>query len=459
MKFYGKVKRAHFVGIGGTGMSGIAELCLAHGLKVSGSDLKDSAVIEHLRSRGAQITVGHSAAEVEGADVVVYSGAVYADNPALLRARELGLPVVARAEMLAELMHLTYAILVAGSHGKTTVSSMIADLLTRGGADPTVVIGGRLGRLGSGARLGASQLTVAEADESDGSFLMMRPTVCVITNIDREHLDHYGSYEKLLAAYVDFAARVPFFGRIILCGDDPGARSIIPSLRRPVTTYGTTADCDVRIEGIALSGLTSRFTLVNGGGARQAVELTIPGHHNVLNAAAALIAAAEVGLPWSAATPLIADFHNADRRFDLKGEAGGVTVYDDYGHHPTEIRATLAAARAAFPGRRLLVAFEPHRYSRTELLFNEFTTAFADCDRLYLTEIYPAGEPARPVSGKALAAAIAAQGMAVEFVPAASDLPARLRDDCRPGDVVFTLGAGAITQAGPGLLALLGGAS
>jgi UDP-N-acetylmuramate--alanine ligase len=457
MKFYGKLKRAHFVGIGGSGMSGIAELCLAHGLKVTGSDLKESGAVEHLRQKGAQVAVGHSAAEVEGADVVVFSGAVRGDNPALLRARELGLPVVARAEMLAELMRLTYAILVAGSHGKTTVTSMIADVLTRGGADPTVVIGGRLGRMGSGARLGASQLTVAEADESDGSFLMMRPTVCVITNIDREHLDHYGSFEKLLAAYVDFANQVPFFGRIIVCGDDPAARSILPSLRRPVTTFGEGPDNEVRIEGISLEGLNSRFTLLNGGGAKQPVTLTVPGRHNVLNGAAALIAAAEVGLGWGAAAPLIADFHNADRRFDLKGEAGGVTVYDDYGHHPTEIKATLAAARAAFPNRRLVVAFEPHRYSRTELLFSEFTTAFQDCDVLYITEIYPAGETARPVSGQALAAAIAAKGPAAQFVPAAADLPARLKKDCRPGDVVFTLGAGTITQAGPRLLQLLEG--
>ena len=453
MKFYGKIKRAHFIGIGGSGMSGIAELCLAHGLSVTGSDAKESEAVERLRALGAIIAIGHHEEEADGADVVVYSSAIALDHPALARAHALGIAVIPRAEMLAELLRLSYAVLVAGSHGKTTVTSMIADLLTRGGLDPTVVIGGRLGRMGSGARLGASHLTVAEADESDGSFLLLRPSVCVITNIDREHLDHYGSYERLLAAYVDFANQAPFFGRILLCADDPGARSILGSLRRPVTTYGTTDDCDLQIESMALQGVGARFRLRGPAGAAE-FSLSLPGRHNVLNAAAALGAAAEVGLSWEKAAPLLENFHNADRRFEFKGEARGVSVYDDYGHHPTEVMATLAAARAAFPGRRLIAAFEPHRYSRTHLCFAEFTRAFGDCDQLFLTEIYPAGEAPRPgITGRALAGAIAASGRPVEFVATVGELPERLAAEVRAGDVVLTLGAGTITGVGPQLLA------
>lgn len=452
MKFYGKITRAHFIGIGGSGMSGIAELCLAHGLSVTGSDAKESEAVERLRGLGAIIVIGHHEEEADGADVVVYSSAIAHNHPALVRAQALNIAVIPRAEMLAELLRLSYAVLVAGSHGKTTVTSMIADLLTRGGLDPTVVIGGRLGRMGSGARLGASQLTVAEADESDGSFLLLRPAVCVITNIDREHLDHYGSYDRLLAAYVDFANQAPFFGRILLCVDDPGARSILGSLRRPVTTYGTTADCDLQIEALALAGLGARFRLRGLSGSAE-FSLSLPGRHNVLNAAAALGAAAEVGLSWEKAAPLLDNFHNADRRFEFKGEARGVSVYDDYGHHPTEVMATLAAARAAFPGRRLIAAFEPHRYSRTQLCFAEFTRAFDDCDRLFLTEIYPAGEaPRSGITGRALANAIAAAGRPVEFVATVGELPARLAAEVKAGDVVLTLGAGAITGVGPQLL-------
>lgn len=458
---YRKIQRIHFVGVGGIGMCGLAELLQSQGYHVSGSDLREGPTVRRLRDLGVRVEVGHSAEHVQDADVVVFSTAVPADNPELRLAEQRKIPVIRRAEMLAEVMRLKDGIAVAGSHGKTTVTSLVAHVLDAAGLDPTAVIGGRV--LGSaadhevtGARLGHGDLIVAEADESDGSFLRLTPVIAVVTNIDPEHLDHYGSEAALRDAFISFANRIPFWGVTILCLDHPGVQAILPSLTRRVTTYGFSSQADLVGYDLERSGWGMRFQVRQRGEKLGAVELALAGRHNVANALAAIAVALELEVPFSAAAEALGAFGGIERRFQLKGEVLGVRVVDDYGHHPAEVRATLAAARAVHDGR-VSVVFQPHRYSRTRDLLGEFATAFNDADRLIVTDVFAAGEA--PIAGAdtpALVDAIRAHGHRdVHHVPALDDIPDALVPDLRAGDLVITLGAGSIVQLGPKLLAAL----
>jgi len=458
---FANLQRVHFVGIGGIGMSGIAEVLLNLGYKVSGSDLKISPVTERLQSLGALISEGHSAANIAGAGVVVISSAVRGDNPEVLAAREQHIPVIPRAEMLAELMRLKYGIAVGGMHGKTTTTSMIAALLAAGGLDPTVVVGGRVDAMGSNARVGKSQYLVAEADESDRSFLKLSPIVAVVTNIDREHLDCYRDLRDVEQTFVEFMDRVPFYGIVIACNDDEALRLLLPSVRRRVLTYGTREDSDFFItdqayergsgDGTALSRFTVRYRNAELG----EFHLHVPGEHNVRNATAAIAVGVGLDVPITKIREALEQFNGVDRRFQVKGRTNGVTVIDDYGHHPTEIRATLAAARQCGFGR-VHVIFQPHRYTRTQLLMDEFATSFGDADSIALLDIYPAGEPPIPgITSEALADRIAATGKPAQ--PAASFAGA-VQLACataQPGDMILTLGAGNVSQLGVLLLQAL----
>jgi UDP-N-acetylmuramate--alanine ligase len=453
------IERIHFVGVGGAGMSGLAEVLLTLGYAVSGSDLEDGPVLERLRALGARVSVGHRGEHAADADVVVVSSAVGPGNPEVASAERRGVPVIPRAEMLGELMRLKDGIAVAGSHGKTTTTSLVAHVLTEAGLDPTAVIGGRVtfgGSERSGAKLGAGPWLVAEADESDGSFLRLAPVIAVVTNIEPEHLDHYGSVEALLAAFAAFAGRVPFWGRAILCLDHPGVQAILPRVSRRVVTYGFSAQADwVALEPEASPG-GMRFRVRRGRERLGSVHLPLHGGHNVLNALAALAVAAELDVPFERAAGALATFAGVERRFEAKGSVGAIRVVDDYGHHPTEVRATLAAARGIHSGR-LVVVFQPHRYTRTRDLFDDFAAAFHDADLLVVTEIYAAGEPKLPgVEARALAEAIAARGhRAVRFVPDLERIPEALVPELRDGDLVLTLGAGSVGRLGPRLLAAL----
>ncbi|MHB8417408.1 MAG: UDP-N-acetylmuramate--L-alanine ligase [Myxococcales bacterium] len=454
--FRNKKPRIHFVGVGGIGMSGIAEVLLNLGYQVSGSDLRASDLTERLGALGGRIEVGHRREHVEGVDVVVVSSAVRPDNPEVLAAREKGIPVIPRAEMLAELMRLKSGIAVAGSHGKTTTTSMVAQVLAAAGLDPTAVVGGRLNNLGSNAKLGKSEWMVVEADESDGSFLRLTPVLAVVTNVDPEHLDHYGDAERLRAAFLEFINRVPFYGLAILCLDHPVVQGLLPQVTKRHVTYGLAPQADYRAEHIELSGFRSVFQAFRRQEPLGAFELAMVGGHNVQNALAAVAVADELAIPIGVTREALAAFRGVDRRFTVRGEAGGVTVVDDYGHHPAEVRATLAGARAAF-GRRLVVLFQPHRYSRTRDLLEEFATAFNDADALVAMEIYPAGEEPIPgVSGAALAEAVRRHGHRdVTFAADRGAALAALLERLRPGDIALTLGAGDVTRAGPELLAAL----
>ena len=446
-----KKHHVHFVGIGGIGMSGIAEVLLNMGYVVSGSDLAESESTRRLTRFGATIAIGHVPQNVgEGIDVVVISSAVKMSNPEVARARELRIPVIARAEMLAELMRMKLGIAVAGTHGKTTTTSFIAEVLARAGLDPTVVIGGKLRALGTNARLGQGKLLVAEADESDGSFLMLSPTVAVVTNIDPEHLDHFGTIEEVESAFLSFVHRVPFYGRAILCLDHPRVRAMLPNVRKPYVTYGTTPDADWVASNVVVDGLVTRFDVRNGDTDYGRVELQMPGRHYALNALAAAIAACEVGVSFATVREALAQFGGIHRRFEVLGEASNILVVDDYGHHPEEVRATLRAAREGFARRRLIVAFQPHRFSRTRDLFDDFLTAFDDADKLFLTEIYAAGEERiEGVSGELLFQALKRRGhLDVEYRPTREAIGAALLDALRPGDLLVVLGAGDITKTG-----------
>ena len=460
--FRNRQVKVHFVGIGGIGMSGIAELLLNLGYRVSGSDLRESEITQRLGSLGGTIHVGHSAQNVAAdVDVVVTSSAVkQTQNPESLEARTRGIPVIPRAEMLAELMRLKEGVAIAGSHGKTTTTSLIATVLAHAGLDPTAVVGGKLNALGSNAKLGRGELMVVEADESDGSFLRLSPTIAVITNIDAEHLDHYGSVEALQSSFVEFADRVPFYGLAVMCLDHPVVQQLIPRVGKRVVTYGLSPQADFRAEHVQLGPFLSRFLVSYRGKRLGEVQLKMVGAHNVLNALATCAVAHELSIPFEKVQEGLASFAGVQRRFTVRGEAKGALVVDDYGHHPAEIRATLAGARASFPERRLVVAFQPHRYTRTRDLLGDFATAFNDADALLLTEIYAAGEePLHGVSGARLAEAVQACGHRdVEFVAERSSLAARLAARVREGDLVITLGAGDITHAGDELLALLAGA-
>jgi UDP-N-acetylmuramate--alanine ligase len=457
----------HFVGIGGIGMSGIAELLANLGYAVSGSDAKRSDVTARLESAcGVVVFEGHEAANVGDADVVVYSSAVKPANPEIVEAARRAIPVIPRAEMLAELMRLRFSIAVAGSHGKTTTTSMIALVLERAGLDPTAVIGGRLSAFGSNARLGQGSYMVAEADESDRSFLMLLPSIAVMTNIDHEHMDTYGSFAELQRAFVDFANKVPFYGSVIACVDDPHVREVCPSITRRVITYGLDASAaGVEVPAIGASGVTlgafgGRCTVHRRVGGDDTVlgtlELSVPGRHNLQNALAAVAVAGELGIDFASVAATLREFHGAERRFERIGEADGVLVVDDYGHHPTEIAAVLAAARVTL-GRRLLVAFQPHRYTRTERLMQQFGAAFAEADEIVLTDIYAASEEPIPgVTVEVLADAVArASGRPVRIVKSVDHLAEELAAAARPGDAVLTLGAGSIAAVPRRLLAAL----
>ena len=443
---YGSTHRIHFIGVGGAGMSGIAEVLLNMGYQVSGSDLKAGEARDRLVRAGGRIVLGHAASNIEGAQVVVYSTAVPPDNPELAAARELGIPVISRAEMLAELMRMKFGVAVAGAHGKTTTTSMIAAVLARGGLDPTIVVGGRLHALGSNARLGQGQFLIAEADESDGSFLRLSPAVAVITNVDREHLDHYQDFDAVLQAFVYFANRVPFYGVAVLCADDPQVRRLVPKITKRTLFYGTLPETDVRATEIRLLPSGARFRVEAFGREAGEIEIHAPGRHNVLNALAAVTVGLEVQVGFGHIAEALGAFKGVSRRFETRGEAGGVQVVDDYGHHPTEIRATLAAARGL--GKRVLVVFQPHRYSRTALLRQEFGSAWADADRVWVLDIYAAGE--KPIAGVTahtiVESAHAAGAPQVAYAASAAEAAAAVAAEAQPGDLVLTLGAGDVSK-------------
>ena len=445
-KLFKEPRRIHFVGIGGVGMSGIAEVLLTLGHQVSGSDLGESDTTRRLIARGASITYGHRADVVTpDVDVVVISSAVKYANPEVAQARALKIPVIPRAEMLAELMRLKYGIAVAGTHGKTTTTSLIATILARAGMDPTTVIGGVLQQTGSNARLGQSELLVAEADESDGTFLMLSPVIAVVTNIDPEHLDFYGDMDRVRSAYLEFMNRVPFYGLSVLCLDSVNVRALLPQVRKRVVTYGTTDDCDYVARDLCVIGMETMCDVVRNGELLGALRLRLPGRHHALNAVAAIAVATQLGVPFETAVEALREFGGIHRRFELCGEAGGVMVVSDYGHHPTEIRATLAAAREGF-GRRLVVCFQPHRFTRTRDLFGEFLDAFDAADHLVLTDIYAAGEePVDGLSGEVLFWALKRRGhLEVSYVPRREDLVDELKPLLQVGDLVVVLGAGNI---------------
>jgi UDP-N-acetylmuramate--alanine ligase len=452
--------RVHFVGIGGIGMSGIAEVLLNLGYQVSGSDLKESEVTRRLVSLNARIAYGHREENLADVDVVVVSSAVKKDNPEVVAARRKKIPVIPRAEMLAELMRLKYAVAIAGSHGKTTTTSMVATVLNAAGLDPTAVVGGKVNVLGSNAKLGKSELMVVEADESDGSFLHLHPAISVVTNIDPEHMDHYRTLDALKDAFVEFCNRVPFYGLNVLCLDHPNVQALLPRLEKRFVTYGSSHAADYRLEGVTLDGFSTRFEAFRRDESLGDFTVRMVGAHNAMNALAVIAVAEELHVPLEVVRAALADFGGVQRRFTVRGEANGITVVDDYGHHPAEVKATLAGARKAF-GRRLVVAFQPHRYTRTRDLFEDFCSAFNDADVLFLTGIYAAGEePIEGVSSERLAEALRAHGHPdVTMVPRRADLVAAMVGRLVPGDLVLTLGAGDITHTGPELLAALGGAS
>ena len=449
----------HFIGIGGIGMSGIAEILLTMGYSVSGSDLRSSAATERLAALGATIYVGHVESNAAACDVVVASSAVNPANPEVQEARRRKTPVIQRAEMLAELMRLKYGIAVAGMHGKTTTTSMIAAVLAGGGLDPTVVVGGRVDALGSNARLGTSQYLVAEADESDRSFLKLSPVLAVVTNLDREHMDCYSSMEDVDAAFVEFMDRLPFYGAATCCMDNERLRGILPRVRRKVYTYGESADADFRLEMLpGRPDCHARFEVNAKGLLLGPFTLHVPGRHNVLNATAAVSVGVQLGISMEEIAQGLATFRGVDRRFQVKGIVCGVTVVDDYGHHPTELRATLQAAKDC-KYRRIHVVFQPHRYTRTRDLMTEFAEAFGDADTVEVLDIYAASEePIAGVTGKVLAGEIARAsdgGKRVEYAASVGEAVARLVEVAEPGDVVMTLGAGSVSGIAPVLVEAL----
>jgi len=468
-----RIHTIHLVGIGGSGMSGIAEVLINLGYRVQGSDLKANAVTQRLEQLGARIAVGHDAANVEGADVVVISSAVPPHNPEVAAALLARVPVVQRAEMLGELMRFRYSIAVAGTHGKTTTTSLVASTLAEGGADPTFVIGGRLKSADSNARLGSGRYLVAEADESDASFTHLQPLIAIVTNIDNDHLGtHDGDFERLKSSFVDFLHNLPFYGLAILCLDDPTLAGVMPRVGRPIMTYGLSPAADVRAENLRRVGLQTQFDVVRSGTAARvsgsagfAVTLNLPGTHNVRNALAAIAVAAELGIEDAAVARALAAFQGIDRRLqhvaDVTLTGGGVvTIVDDYGHHPTEIAASLEALRQGYPQRRLVLAFQPHRYTRTRDLIDDFGRVLSQADVVLVTEVYSAGESAiSGADGRAICRAVRSWGQVEPvFVETVERLGPALRGIVRAGDVIVTMGAGNINVAAHGLPALLGSA-
>jgi UDP-N-acetylmuramate--alanine ligase len=451
---YRKKYHIHFVGIGGIGMSGIAELLLNLGYTVSGSDLKSSEITERLQRFGGHIFKGHAAEQIGTADVVVVSSAVNADNPEVRAARQVSIPVIPRAEMLAELMRLKYSIAVAGAHGKTTTTSIISTVLDRGGLDPTVVIGGKLKSIGTNARLGEGEFIVAEADESDGSFLKMSPTIAVVTNIDREHLDHYPDLDAIKAAFLEFIDRIPFYGLAVLCLDNESVQDLIPNVKKRYTTYGMSTQADVQARNVTLAGLRSQFTLLHLGAPLGDIRLNLPGIHNVYNAMASVAVGLELGIPFETVKAALETVEGVQRRLEIKGVVNGITIVDDYGHHPTEIKTTLQAAKEAWTERRLVVVFQPHRYSRIRALFDEFTRSFYQSDVLLVLPIYSAGEkPIEGVDSFSMCDGIRRHGhkevICKDSIAAAV---AGLKDILVPGDILLTLGAGDVWKVGEEIL-------
>ncbi len=455
--FRGRVRHVHFIGVGGIGMSGLAEILRTLEFDVSGSDLRESENTRNLTRLGVRIDVGHRAENVRGADVVVYSSAVSPENPEMIEAKALGTPVIPRAEMLAELMRVKYGIAIAGSHGKTTTTSLVATILRAAGFDPTVVVGGRMAALGSNARLGAGDMLVAEADESDGSFLRLSPTIAVVTNIDPEHLDFYKDHETLKSAFVSFVEKVPFYGLAILCLDHPHVQDLLPRIGRRHVTYGLSPQADYHARAIQFRGLSTTFVAYRRDEPLGEFSVRMPGQHNVLNTLSAIAVADELEVPLDVVKHALATFHGVARRFTIVAEVGGVTLVDDYGHHPAEVEATLRAARGAYAGR-IIVAFQPHRYTRTAHLFDEFTRAFNDADVVIFSDIYPAGEPPIPgVTAERLAKAVTEHGHHhSSYVADRRELCDRIARDARPGDVVIALGAGDINKILPSIAAELG---
>jgi UDP-N-acetylmuramate--alanine ligase len=452
-----KPQHLHFTGIGGIGMSGIAEVLLNLGYHISGSDLKATPITERLSSLGAVISLGHAAANLGGARALVISTAVREDNPEVIEARRRQIPVIPRGELLAELMRLKYGIAIGGSHGKTSTTSITAALLSHAGLDPTVVVGGRVRAMGgSNARVGASDFLVVESDESDGSFLKLAPILAAVTNIDHEHLDHYGSFGAILDAFAGFVNRVPFYGAAVLCLDDPNVQTILPRVQRRTITYGVNAQADLRIAEIQPGPQSSRFRLRLRGEDLGEFALHVAGLHNVLNAAAAAGIALELQVPPEKIREGLATYSGVDRRMQIRGNVNGVTVMDDYGHHPTEIRATLEAARLG-GYRRIHVLFQPHRYTRTKALLDDFARSFHSADRVYITEIYAASEsPIEGVTGEALTERMAAFGhRGVRFVDTLDHGVEALTTELQPGDLALTLGAGSVSQAGDRILEVL----
>jgi UDP-N-acetylmuramate--alanine ligase len=454
-----KSRHIHFVGVGGIGMSGIAEVLLTLGHRVSGSDISESEATRRLVRLGAQVTYGHRGDAVDDdADVVVISSAVKYSNPEIQRARELKVPVIPRAEMLAELMRMKWGIAVAGTHGKTTTTSFVAAILARARLDPTVVIGGRVHALGGNAQLGRGDLMVTEADESDGTFLLLSPAITVVTNIDPEHLDYYGDMDRVRSAYLEFMNRVPFFGASVVCLDDVTLRGLLPQVRKRVITYGTASDADFVARNLSVCGMETTFEVERGGAFLGELTVRLPGRHQALNALAALAVATELDVGFETVRDALAEFGGIHRRFEVCGEVGGVMVVSDYGHHPSEIRATLAAAREGF-GRRIVVLFQPHRYTRTRDLFGDFLDAFDNADQLFLTDVYPAGEdPIEGVTGEVLYYALRRRGhLDVTYVPETRGLVDAVQPELRPGDLVMVLGAGSIYEVGESLVRALSG--
>ncbi len=446
---YRKYEKIHFVGIGGVGMSGIAEVLNNLGYDISGSDLRESETTGRLGKLGITVDIGHKAENVEGADIVVISSAVNAVNPEVTAARELSIPVIPRAEMLAELARLKYGILVAGTHGKTTTTSLIASVLALGGVDPTVVIGGKLKGIGSNARLGQGEFLVAEADESDGSFLRLAPAISIVTNIDREHMDFYRDINELKIAFLSFINKVPFYGISILCGDDVNIKELLPEVQRRVTTYGLGIGLDLVAVNIRTEGFKSVFEAELHKVSLGTFEVPLIGNHNVCNSLAAIAVAHELGIEMETVREALAGFSGVQRRFESKGSVSGISVIDDYGHHPTEITATLRALKESGIGERLVVLFQPHRYSRTRDLLEDFFFAFTDADKVILIDIYPAGEePLKGINSEILFAGIRNAGKDVDYIRNRDEVLDCLKRELKEGDAFLTLGAGDVWKIG-----------
>lgn len=450
---YGNIKQIHLIGMGGIGMSGIAELLLRHGYHVSGSDMKMNDTLKQLESRGARVFIGHQASQIEGADLVVYSSAVQSTNPEMQAAAEKQIPIIPRAEMLAELMRIRYGIAVAGAHGKTTTTSMVALILLEAGLDPTIVVGGRVdGFGGTNARLGTGNFMVVEADESDGSFNKLSPSIAIVTNIDREHMDHYKTMANVKKAYLAFLEKVPFYGLCVVCGDDPYLRMLMPRVSRRKKTYGFSAGNHYQITDYSPTA-TGAKSLVLHNNHSFTLTLNVPGKHNMLNALAGLVVADELSVPREKTLQALEKFSGVQRRFQKRGEINGVHLIDDYAHHPSEIKATLAAARERFPKSRIRVVFQPHRYSRVEDLFDEFSTCFRKCDSVSVTDIYAAGESPIPgIHSQFLSESISKGDVAARYISKPSEAFQECLQESAPGDIILTLGAGDLPNVYKDLL-------